>query len=61
VKREIGFAYQFNKTILPITVLKTEFPIQISTTQTLRDNPVYSENRDHVLDLLIATLQQKLS
>lgn len=57
VKREISFAESIGKTIIPITAIKTEKPIDLATAQGLRGDPVLSNDIDSIVEELIKLLE----
>lgn len=53
VTREITYAQQKKRTIIPIMVSSTDLPLTLSASQGLRGNPIYGENPEAVMDLLL--------
>lgn len=59
VKREYTFAEEHQKLIVPITTIKTNKPLGLTTGQSLRGDPIYSENAEQVVDSLVQLLRGK--
>lgn len=61
VPKEVSFARQFKKPIIPIKYLETHKPLYLSTEQGLREDLPFADQYDHMLQSLIQSMEKFVS